>query len=421
MGDRRRAKWLTDLMIERLEVPRGKQVDLFDRGQLGLVLRASYGGARAWRARVPLNGKIKTTTIGRFPAMGVKEARKEAAKIWGDPSTALAHLVTKPRGQTGDQVDEDSLFQNVADEFVRRHVQANNLRSERDIVRIINRELKPRWEGRVFTEIRKSDVTKLLDAVEDRKRGSTGNKVQADMVFAIVRKMMRWYAARVDDYVPPIVSDMKRSKPAEQRRKRVLDDDEIRALWKVTEGDGTLNAFVRTLLLTAQRRGKVNHMKRSDVSRGVWTIPHEKGEKATAGELVLPKMTLAIIEKQPTVAGNPYVFAMKGDGPFDSSTKQKLDLDARLKEIVPNMEPWTYHDLRRTARSLMSRAGVRPDVAERVLGHAIPGVEGVYDRHEYRKEKADALKKLAALISQIVKPRRGKVTSAGKRNKARAS
>ena len=52
----------------------------------------------------------------------------------------------------------------------------------------------------------------------------------------------------------------------------------------------------------------------------------------------------------------------------------------------------------------MARAGVRPDVAERVMGHAIAGVEGVYDRHSYRDEKADALARLAALIETIVHP-----------------
>ncbi len=66
--------------------------------------------------------------------------------------------------------------------------------------------------------------------------------------------------------------------------------------------------------------------------------------------------------------------------------------------------PWVLHDLRRTARSLMARAGVRSDVAERVLGHVLPGVEGIYDRHSYREEKADALAKLAGLIALILDP-----------------
>ena len=70
---------------------------------------------------------------------------------------------------------------------------------------------------------------------------------------------------------------------------------------------------------------------------------------------------------------------------------------------------WTLHDLRRTARSLMSRAGAPSDVAERVLGHVIPGVRGVYDRHSYALEKRDALEKLAGLIGLILNPPAGNV------------
>jgi hypothetical protein len=68
------------------------------------------------------------------------------------------------------------------------------------------------------------------------------------------------------------------------------------------------------------------------------------------------------------------------------------------------MPPWKLHDLRRTAKTLMARAGVRPDISERVLSHVIPGVEGVYDCYEYLNEKHDALTKLAALINRIVDP-----------------
>ena len=52
----------------------------------------------------------------------------------------------------------------------------------------------------------------------------------------------------------------------------------------------------------------------------------------------------------------------------------------------------------------MMRAGVRPDISERVLGHVIAGVEGTYDRHSYAEEKRDALDKLAATIERILNP-----------------
>ena len=51
----------------------------------------------------------------------------------------------------------------------------------------------------------------------------------------------------------------------------------------------------------------------------------------------------------------------------------------------------------------MQRAGVRPDISERVLAHVIPGVEGTYDRYEYLPQKRDALEKLAALVDHILK------------------
>ena len=60
--------------------------------------------------------------------------------------------------------------------------------------------------------------------------------------------------------------------------------------------------------------------------------------------------------------------------------------------------------MRRTAKTLMVRAGVRPDISERVLGHVIAGVEGTYDRHSYAEEKRDALEKLAAMIERILNP-----------------
>ena len=79
-----------------------------------------------------------------------------------------------------------------------------------------------------------------------------------------------------------------------------------------------------------------------------------------------------------------------------SRSKAALDLASGTKD-------WRLHDLRRTSRSLMSRAGVLSDHAEAALGHVIGGVRGVYDRHEYLEEKRTAFEKLASLIEGIVR------------------
>lgn len=118
--------------------------------------------------------------------------------------------------------------------------------------------------------------------------------------------------------------------------------------------------------------------------------------------LTLPAMARAIIEAQPRHAQNDHVFpASRGSGPARNWSWAKIALDAKLN----GMRAWTVHDLRRTARSLLSRAGVSVDTAERVLGHALPGVRGIYDRHGYAAEKQAALERLARLIDSIIHSR----------------
>jgi integrase len=92
---------------------------------------------------------------------------------------------------------------------------------------------------------------------------------------------------------------------------------------------------------------------------------------------------------------------------FSGFSKAKTELDKtiaaiREREGRPPMPRWTLHDLRRTARSLMSRAKVPTDHAERVLGHVIGGVRETYDRYEYLDEKRHALEQLARLVDWIV-------------------
>ena len=108
------------------------------------------------------------------------------------------------------------------------------------------------------------------------------------------------------------------------------------------------------------------------------------------------------------------MFPSRTKTPFSGFAKSKAGLDkavllymqkrAKKGAEVEPLPNWTLHDLRRTAKTLMARAGVRPDISERVLGHVIAGVEGTYDRHSYADEKRDALEKLAAMIERILTP-----------------
>jgi integrase len=396
-------KSLTDKGVAALK-PRATRYAHPDPELRGHYVRVQPSGAKSFVAvTLDPHGKQVWATVGPCDILTISEARERARK-------AIARIREgKPAFEAPKAMPES--FEHVAEQWLKRHVDAKGLRSEHEVRRLLRAHVYTAWKGRAFLDIRRSDVADLLDEVED-DHGAR----QADYVLALVRGIMNFYASRTDDYAPPLVKGMRRTVPKERTRARILDDREIRTVWTAAETNGTFGALVRLLLSTAQRREKVVSMRWEDIAiDGVWTIPAEAREKGTPGELVLPEMALDIIRARPHLGDNPHVLAGRGNGHINGYSKAKRALDAKL----PDLPQWQLHDLRRTARSLLSRAGVRSDISERVMGHVQQGVEAVYDRHAYRDEKADALRRLAALIDGIVHPRENVVSIAKKRAKRR--
>jgi integrase len=395
---------LTDRGVAALR-PRSQRYAFPDPELTGHYVRVQSSGSKSFVtvARTPA-GKQVWTNVGAADVMSIVDAREQAREIIKRVRAGLPAVETRA----------DTVADVVAN-WIKRHVEPNGLRSRREIIRMLDSHILPAWRDREFIGIKRSDVVKLLDHVEDKHGART-----ADVVLTVFSAVANWHAARSDDFSPPVIRGMRRQSTHAQARARILDDEEIRAIWKATETAGTFGRIVRLALLTAQRRSKVAQMRWADIAAdGAWTIPKEPREKDSGGVLQLPEAALAIIHAQSRVGSNPHVFPGRGNlGPFKGVDEAKAVLSAKLPA---NMPGWVMHDLRRTARSLMARAGVRPDVAERVLGHAIVGVAGTYDRHGYRDEKADALARLAALIDSIVNPRSANVVPLTKPRKRRRS
>ena len=224
-------------------------------------------------------------------------------------------------------------FQEIAESWLKRHVEANKLRSRPEIERQLNKYVFPGWKGRRFLDIRRREVKELLDHIADKHGRS-----QADAVLATLRGMMAWHQSRDENYTSPIVRGMRRKKPS--RRERILSDEQIRAVWRACdEINGTFGGLIK-VLLTAQRREKVASMRWADLKGGFWTVPEEERRKAQAATQSA-KVALDAIEAQPHVVGNPHVFAARGKGSFSSFSHCKEELDHKLS----GMEPWTLHDL----------------------------------------------------------------------------
>jgi integrase len=334
-------------------------------------------------------GKQTWATIGSTSELSIAQSRERAREAIRRIKDGLAPFEPPP-------VRPDS-YGAVAEKWLQQYVMAEKgLRSRREIERLLRKHVLPFWGKRDFVSIRRRDINDLLDAIAKE----FGPWI-ADHVLPVVRKIANWYATRSDDYQSPFVAGMRRTRSEVRARDRILDDDELRRIWRQAEANGTFGALVRLLLLTAQRRGVVVSIKWSDLKDDeVWEIASEAREKGNAGALKLPEQALAIIQAQPRFKNNPYVFAAgRGTGPMNGFYKRKAAFDKACE-----VTGWTLHDLRRTARSLMSRAGVADEHAEHTLGHKLQGVKKVYNRYDYFREKSDALANLATLIARIIEP-----------------
>lgn len=321
------------------------------------------------------------------PGLTLQDARREAKKLLGDVARGSNPLTERRKTATA---GADTL-RSIAEEYIRR--EGKGLRSASERQAILNRHVFGKLGSRPVGEIKRSDIVRLLDKIDDDHGPSA-----ADQALAVIRRVMNWHAARSDDFRSPIVRGMARTKPKERARQRTLTDGELRAVWVAAEAsNGLFGPFVQFLLLTAARRTEASAMARSELSADIWTIPPARYK--TGLELIVPLSSpaLAALARLPVVGKGKYVFSSDGERPLSGYSKAKAKFDKAC-----GVTGWTLHDLRRTARSLMSRAGVNADIAERSLGHVISGVRGTYDRHAYFDEKKHAFEALAVLIERII-------------------
>jgi integrase len=435
---------LTPAFVLDAEAPqKGDRVVYWDTAMPGFGLMVTKTGARSFvfQYRNALHQSRRMTWAARMDGskagLTLDQAHREAKKVAGDVERGIDPLEQQREERrkteearrkaeaaattTVKAILEDYLVQVLG---MTRDEQGNatfdgTKRSAPEQLRTFEQHVYPQIGEEQIEHLKRSRITKMLDNI-----ATNSGPVMADRTLAYLRAGLNWYASRTDDYVSPIVRGMARTKSKERAGTRVLTDDEIRDLWTAldTAAEGLPTCYpkyIRTLLLTALRRNEgsegswleIERVRRDGFDGPVWTIPQARMKNKLDHAVPLTLAILTLIGEQPNDARKrPFLFSTtRGEKPFSGFSKAKKMVEEQIAEIRrkdgrPPMPPWGLHDLRRTAKTLMIRAGVRPDISERVLSHVIPGVEGIYDRWGYLPEKLDALTRLAALVVRIINP-----------------
>jgi integrase len=389
-------KILTVRAVESVR-PSAQRREIPDGVIPGLYLIVQPSGFKSWALRYRVNGRGAKHTIGPAGVLELAAARTAAR-------TALATIAeggnpAAAKRSAREQAPET--FEVVVRRFIERYAKLHN-KSWRQSERILQREAVPRWRHRPINSITRADVVALIDAVVDRPAPFMANRT-----LTVLRRLFGWCVERGTLEASPC--ERLKDPAPETRRDRVHSDNELRAIWKATDTLGyPFGPLLKLLILTGQRREEVAGMRWAELSAEgtLWTLPAERVKNKTKHEVPLSAPARVTLAGLPRIGD--FVFTTTGTTPVSGFAPVKRRLDAA---ITPPLAPWVLHDLRRSLASGMARLGVRVEVVEKILNHvggSFAGVRGVYQRHDFAKEKQRALELWGNHVLALARrPKRG--------------
>lgn len=403
---------LTDRSIEALR-PKAARYEVWDDARKGFGVRVTPRGAKSFVWVYHFAGHPRRLTFGTYPRLslagaGVKlaEAKDLLARGIDPGSRVVAEREVERHAET-----VDDLVASYLDRYARPRK-----RSAAEDERNLRKDVLSRWAARRVKDITRRDIVRLLNEIVDR-----GAPIQANRTLSILRRMFSFAVGQAIIETSPC--DKVEAPSAENRRDRVLTEDEIRLVWRALDtAPMELNArrALRLMLVTGQRKGEVIgiHQAEIDSLRSVWALPPDRVKNGREHLVPLSEPALQILAEVSRNEGG-YLFPSSLTGkPYrgqsiDHAVRYLFDQRSRPKStkrpskaktppLAGVMERFTPHDLRRTVATRMRELGISRGDVKMVLNHVESDVTSRYDRYDGLAEKRRALDLWARRLQQII-------------------
>lgn len=383
---------------------------LAERGDReGLGVRITPKGKITFQLRYRYQGKPRRLDLGSYPLMSLKEARTEAVRLRArheqghDPQ--VVRLLEKQAIVKADSVEQ--LFRQWYEAYCQK-----NKKGHHDILRSFELHVFPVIGKLPAEQVSLHEWLNLLEKHAGVRPGI------AERILINAKQMLKW-AMRRELIATSALAGINAKEDLQIKKlpgSRTLSGDEIARLWRAIERSRMAaknRLFLKLCLIYGCRNGELRQAEKThfDFVRGVWTVPagnHKLGH-ATGKPLLRPitaEIGLLIKEAMALSEGSRYLFTNTGSDEA-MGTSAPLALPYNVMQWLRRhekfeMEHWSVHDLRRTARTNFSTL-TAPHIAEIMLGHRMPGAWQVYDHHDYLQEQAEAygawFKRLSALTA----------------------
>ena len=373
---------LTELAIKKAAKATARY-DIFDASVRGLGVRIAPSGTKSWFIMRRFNGKMLRTTFGRYPEVGLADARLRAPEV----------LLKMSKGNTSQGNDT---FDTIVAEWIKRDQSRN--KSVEQVKTAIKRHVSPVFSGRKLDEIKKQDIIKLIDQITDG-----GSPVAANRILAFLKRFFNWCVERDILEVSPALSI--KANTGEISRDRVLDVGELLSLWTVEDKlNYPWGAILKLLMLTGARLKEVSEVTWDEISleEQIWSIPSSRTKNSRPHQIHLSTQAKQILTSLPSVKDQSFLFSTNGVRPVSGFSKAKKRID-----LLSGVDNWRFHDLRRSfATYTTEKLQIPPVVIDKVLNHvsgAVKGVAAIYQRGEYLEQRREALQAWGDYLEDLEK------------------
>ncbi len=365
----------------------------------GLVLEIFPTGGMLWHHRYRLNGKQERVTLGRYPALSLKLARKlrdeRATQVALGQSPAQQKQLAKTAAADATTVAE------FGERFF-REVVAKDRKNVSIPRRYFDKSILPAIGTKPVRDVTTEDVRAIIWRKKDE-----GFDAAAGEIRGVLKRMFDYALTAGLATTNPVLALPMRHVHRTKSRERALSPDEIRRFLKAAFESNIRRQFkigLHLILLTMVRKSELllARWEHVDFEQAEWHVPAEHSKTGKSHIVFLSRQCVALFRELQALAGGSEL-VMPGRGsltkPFAHNAINTALKVALLGQDIP---AFTVHDLRRTASTLLHENCWPSDVVEKALNHTIGGVRGVYNRAEYEPQRREMLQFWADYIEQLM-------------------
>lgn len=347
----------------------------------GLSVRITPVGTITFQYRYRWNGKPVRLTVGRYPAVTLKDARVIVGEmrelyIKGIPPK---NYFTRAGGELTLKECLDQWWDSYA-----TTLKPNTQTLYKSVV-----------YNTMYTEFEEIPVAHIPVSswVQYFTRQEKKNIKKARVLMLQLRSVINWCISR---QLVPSCELLKLSVKTIGKKpdvgKRVLTWTELAKIWKAMEESKLVTSNRVLHQMTMLWGPRISEMRLAtpaefNTDDMIWTTPEEHSKMGNVIRRPIFKQMEPFVERLLN-AGNDVLFPGKFlDRALDASTANLYIRNLKKGIDIPH---WTTHDFRRSLVTNLSGEGVAPHVTEKMLGHELTGVMAVYNKQDWLDEQKEA-------------------------------